>query len=287
MAEPKAQDPDAGDPIAAEVRAGDRDRFDAAQAAEAEVRADLITLYALNLELARTPWRVSEPQLGAMRLQWWADLCLAAETGETPRGNPLVERVSGLIQRRRPPQDVLRRLIEARLRELDETPMESAAARDAFLEGTGGACMRLAAWIASGGGEDPARDQAAEDLGYAHGAAGLLRAIPAFAAQERLMLPSPAGALIPMAEIARGETPAALREACRGLAEAALARLAAARAQAKALDGSAAPAFLAAWRSERTLKAALRADLDAFRDFAPESEFRRRASLVWAGLRGW
>ncbi|MEO1329250.1 MAG: squalene/phytoene synthase family protein, partial [Pseudomonadota bacterium] len=126
----------APDPIDEEVRAADRDRYDAARAAEAPARADLVTLYALNLELARTPWRVSEPQLGAMRLQWWADLFEAAETGAAPRGAPLVERISDWVRRRRPPQALLRALAEARLRELDDTPMESAEALDAFLSGT-------------------------------------------------------------------------------------------------------------------------------------------------------
>lgn len=281
------QTPTAADPIVDELRTADRDRYDTAMLAPEPARGRLLTLYALNLELARTPWRVSEPQLGAMRLQWWADLCLAAETGEIPRGNPLVERVGAWIEAQRPPQARLRALIEARLRELDATPMESQAACDAFLEGTAGQCLALAAWAADGGRDDPARDAAAAALGYAQGAAGLLRAIPAYAAQERLMIPPTAGAVIPLADVARGETPTALREACAALATRGLERLATARAGRAAVSAAAAPAFLAAWRAEAALRAALKPDFDAFRDLAPESEFRRRASLTWAGLTGW
>lgn len=275
------------DPIEAEVAEVDRDRAEAAELAPPETRRDLLTLYALNLELARTPWRVSEPQLGAMRLQWWADLLQAAETGETPRGNPLVERVAEWSARLRPPPDWLREMIEARLRELDETPMESAAALDAFLTGSAGAVMRLAAWIATGGGADPQRDRIAADLGWAQGAAALLRAIPAHAARERLMIPPEPGDLVPLAEIARGRTPDALRRGCARLAETAREKLSAARAARRGLDPAAAPALLAAWRAEPALRAAQKPELDVFLDFAPESEFRRRARLVWAGAFGW
>ena len=55
------------------VRTQDPDRFGATLVARPEDRPALITLYALNLEIARAPFQSAEPMLAEMRLQWWRD----------------------------------------------------------------------------------------------------------------------------------------------------------------------------------------------------------------------
>ena len=55
------------------LRQHDPDRFGAVLVAEARDRPALVTLYALNLEIARAPFQSAEPMLAEMRLQWWVD----------------------------------------------------------------------------------------------------------------------------------------------------------------------------------------------------------------------
>src|SRR3954466_2319838 len=60
--------------IAALVRRHDPDRFLTPLFAPPERRDALLTLYALNHELARAREAVSEPPLALIRLQWWREV---------------------------------------------------------------------------------------------------------------------------------------------------------------------------------------------------------------------
>ena len=62
-----------GDTVRRIARSGDPDRALAALFAPRETRADLLALYAFNVELARIAEQVTEPELGAIRLQWWRE----------------------------------------------------------------------------------------------------------------------------------------------------------------------------------------------------------------------
>ncbi|WP_313353305.1 squalene/phytoene synthase family protein, partial [Paracoccus sp. (in: a-proteobacteria)] len=53
------------------LREHDPDRFGICLMVASEVRPKLLTLYALNLELARAPLASTEPLIAEMRLQWW------------------------------------------------------------------------------------------------------------------------------------------------------------------------------------------------------------------------
>ncbi|MFD2815021.1 squalene/phytoene synthase family protein [Paracoccus aerius] len=66
------------------VRSQDPDRFGAALVANPQDRPALITLYALNLEIARAPFQSGEPLLAEMRLQWWVDRLAEMGTGRPP-----------------------------------------------------------------------------------------------------------------------------------------------------------------------------------------------------------
>lgn len=67
--------------IAEGLRTADPDRFGAALVAPEKARAQLWTLYALNLELARAPLQSNEPLIAEMRLQWWVDQLHKASLG--------------------------------------------------------------------------------------------------------------------------------------------------------------------------------------------------------------
>lgn len=278
-------------PLAEHVRHGDPDRFAASLFAPQDTREPLYTLYAFNLELARTAWKVSEPQIGVIRLRWWRDVIEEIFEGRPPRAHELVTPLARLIRETRvdapPPRAAFEALIDARLRDLDPAPMAARAEFDAYVNDTSGALLRLAAWTLSGGRETPAMIDAARDAGYAYGVASLFRATPELAARGRLMLPPLDGdGPIDLNAVMSGETPEGLRRSVRRLARHAIDRLTLARSRRSELPPRATPAFLAGWRSDAILTAASRADLDVFRDFGPESEFRRRAGLLWRGWTG-
>lgn len=55
------------------LRDHDPDRFGICLLAPPKARPKLLTLYALNLELARAPLASNEPLIAEMRLQWWIE----------------------------------------------------------------------------------------------------------------------------------------------------------------------------------------------------------------------
>lgn len=74
---------------AALVRRYDPDRYFAILLAPAARREALFALHACELELARIPERVSEPMLGAIRLQWWRESLEGIAEGR-PRRHEIV-----------------------------------------------------------------------------------------------------------------------------------------------------------------------------------------------------
>jgi phytoene/squalene synthetase len=253
----------------------------------------LFALYGYNLEAARAPWKVSDPQIGVMRLRFLLDMAEGAYQGQSPLAHEIGEPIHSLITDTKPPQALMTQIVETRMRDLDPAPMESAEAFDAYVDGTAGALMRLAVHVCLAGAaphdaavETDSVAALAGEVGRAQGVAMMLAASVELAARGRAMLPGAAGRTLDPEPLARGETTAEWREAAAQVAAPALARLKAARARSGEIPAGASPALLAAWRAERILKAALRPSLDMLRDLGPESPFRRRASLLARGLTG-
>jgi 15-cis-phytoene synthase len=63
------------------VRSGDKDTFLSILFAPAETQPHLFALHAFVVEVARIPQLVSEPQIGEIRLQWWADTLTSISQG--------------------------------------------------------------------------------------------------------------------------------------------------------------------------------------------------------------
>lgn len=139
-------------PLAHEVRRADEDRWLASRFAPAGVRDDLIALYALNYELARTAEVVSQPALGDIRLAWWREAIAEIYEGRTPRAHPVVDALA--MRRQRWPREALDALIDARGRDLDATLFADEAAFAGYLDATAGQVMRLA--LTACGAEMPA-----------------------------------------------------------------------------------------------------------------------------------
>lgn len=250
------------DACAVLVRLGDPDRFLAVMAAPVTVRAQLLPLYAFNLELARAAWVTKEPLIAEMRLQWWRDVVENAASGAA-RAHEVAGPLHDLIRDFGLPVAVLDGLIAARRWDVGREAFVDLAALEAYIEATGAGLMWLAARAlgAPDQAEGPVRG-----YGWAAGVAGYLRAVPELVARGRVPLPEGVD--------------------LAGLAGMGLDRLAAARAGRKAVPMEVAPALLAGWQAGAIL-AQVRADPAAVLEGRLGlSEFSRRGRLVWQAFSG-
>lgn len=167
------------------ARQADPDRAIAALFAPSPVRDDLFALFALNGELARIAEQVSEPGLGAIRLQWWRDALERAETGETT-GHPVADAFGDVLARRNLSRERIAGLIDARSFDIGETVMPDTRTLDAYLFDTTGGLFALAAEIVGAKGEN--QSLIAQAAGQAYGRVRVMRSLPALAAKGRTYL---------------------------------------------------------------------------------------------------
>lgn len=169
------------------VRRGDPDRYFATLFAPAGERADLFALYAFSHEIARIRELVSEPLPGEIRLQWWRDM-LQGETRGDVRANPLAAALDDAIVRNRLPRPALVDLIDARVFDLYDDPMNSLKDLEGYCGETSSAIIRLACLILANG-RDPGAAEAAGHAGVAYAMVGLMRALPWHARRGQVYLP--------------------------------------------------------------------------------------------------
>ena len=175
--------------VRAIARAGDPDRALSALFAPRDERADLFALYAFNVELARVAEQVSEPELGAIKLQWWREAIDKAASGETT-GHPVADAFGDVVRRRALAPERIAALIDARAFDVAPRIMPDLASLEAYLRDTAGALFVLSASIL--GVQNGVVEQAAHAAGLAYGLTGLMRALPVHAAGGRLYLPADA-----------------------------------------------------------------------------------------------
>ena len=169
------------------AREADPDRSIAASFAPRGPRADLFALYAFNAELARVAELVSEPGLGAIRLQWWREAIERAANGEAT-GHPVADAVGDLLGRGKVSRERIVGLIDARGFDVETRIMPDGAALDAYLHDTAAALFALAAETM--GVKNASVEQAATAGGTAYGLTGLVRALPVHAARGLVFLPA-------------------------------------------------------------------------------------------------
>lgn len=131
-----------------------------------KTRADVVALYALNVELSRVAATVSDPMMGEIRLTWWREAFEHIAAGKPPRRHPVVEALGGFDPM------ALEVLPEGRFADLDAEPFADDAALLAYVDGTAGAVMALAARRL----DAKARFQEVRGAARAFGLAGLWRA---------------------------------------------------------------------------------------------------------------
>jgi len=136
---------DSEDDLDQTVRRADPDRWLASRlVADAEQRADVVALYAFNIELARIAEQVTEPLMGEIRLTWWREAVEELFAGRPARGHPVVQALGLAIRRRNLSQAPLEAMIEARFADFEPGSLADAAAVEAYVDGTAGALMALA-----------------------------------------------------------------------------------------------------------------------------------------------
>jgi len=261
---------------AAIVEKADPDRFLSAMTAPEEGRAALFPIYAFNVEVARAPWVVSEPQLAEIRLQWWRDAIAEIFAGATPRRHEVVEPLAEVIRSANLPRWPFEALIDARAFDIYADGHAGRAAFDAYIDATSGGLMRLAV---AASGADAA--ELAGHIGWAHGAAGVIRALPTLWSAGRDPLPIPGG--LPRQDVLNGQMPDAVADVIRSIAQDGLQRLQ--QADRPKLNDKAKAALRSAWRSEAVLRAALNDPAVIFTG-VETSEFRRKGSLLIRTLTG-
>lgn len=268
------------------VKRVDPDRFLLAVAAPAESRPALFALYAFNAEVAKTREVVSEAMLGDIRLQWWREAIEECYSGRARR-HEVVRPLAEAIAAHNPDRSLFDALIDARARDLDDAPIESLEAFEAYAEATSGNLIRLAARMLDA--EETAESaEAARHVGIAYALVGQIRALPFTLPHRRTMLPRgplrAAGAdeqllykAAPAPEIAAG---------VRTLLDAADRHLKDARALRADVPRAATPAFLAARLAQAYVTQLRRRGGDPFDGRLETRPPMRILSLIWGAKTG-
>lgn len=163
------------------MRRVDEDRWLASRFANAAQRARLMSLYALNYEIARVAETIREPALGDIRFAWWRD---ALDPGAR-LAHPTLQAFLALWPEPAARETMQRMIAARRGADLSPTPFGSLDAMETYCDETAGALISVAA-LGCGAELDPAFADAA---GRAWGLSGLLRAAPHWAARGRTLLP--------------------------------------------------------------------------------------------------
>lgn len=267
----------------AALRETDRDRYLACLLAPAEKRGSLAALYAFNAEIARVRDVVREALPGEIRLQWWRDLLEGDAHGDAA-ANPLAAGLLACVAEHRLPVAVLTDMIEARIFDVYNDPMESRAAFEGYAGETASALIQLASLILDPENA-PKSAEAAGHAGVAQTVAGALLLLPIHRRRGQVYLPADllaATGLTPEVLLDGGDKVAAARavEAFVGLGRDHLAK-------ARAANGVSAgnrAAFLPAALVSPILHAAEKAGADALERALQPAQWRRQW-WMWRAMR--
>ena len=268
------------------LRRDDRDRWLASLFVPQALRPHIHALYAFSLEIARVREIVSEPLLGEIRFQWWRDALDG--TGEAgAKANPVAAALLDTIARFSLPKAPLLELIDARLRDLYDDPVESPAALKSYTEATCANLFRLATQILDGE-EVAAGLGVAGHAGIAYGITGLLRALPWHCVRGQVFVPAEIlrahGA--EHDDLASGRASPAVLAALADLRATARARLDTFDARLHSLPEKSRPAFLAVCLCEPYLRLMEKPGYDPFKTVIELPQWRRQW-ILWSAASRW
>ena len=158
------------------VNRDDRDRYLTTIFVPSSSQNPLWALWAFNQEVAKIRENVSEPMLGEIRLQWWADALMELKADEV-REHPVCQALHQ-VKLDETIVSLLSETITARKMDVfDEGPADFAALC-AYGDGVGGALQEAAYRILTSGNSKIEGIEAARALGRAWTMLGLVRALP-------------------------------------------------------------------------------------------------------------
>ena len=267
-----------------QVRRDDRDRYVATLLAPAAVREALFALYAFNMEIAKTRETVSEALLGEIRLQWWRETIDGIFDG-TPRQHQVVTALDRAIRTHDLPRTPFEALIDARARDLDDTPFADLAALERYAEATTANLHDLALHCLEI--PDTITHDAARHVAIAWCLIGLLRSVPYHASQRRLYLPQAQldAAGVGAEDVFHGRFSDGLGEVIRQVAGRAREHLAAARRLRQSVPKNGRRLLLYAVLAERYADALTRAGFNPFGADLSLGELERPLALIWHAWR--
>lgn len=270
------------DPLAADLRTGDADRFYTAMFAAPAPRKRLLALYAFNLEVARTRERVSEPMLGQIRLQWWREALDEMAAGQV-RNHPVCTALNDWLGDGFPAEVRTRldAILAARELDLEDSAFPTLDSFRDYAAATGGTLLELGlhATGTAGRGMEPV----ARHVGTAYAITGLIRAIPFAGTVGRMLIPQDVLAGVGATDSASRRDPERMREAVRVLADQAAESLLAARKTARGVRvrGAARPVLLHRALAEMYLNRIRRAGHDLSSPRLDPDNFNRISRLLF------
>jgi phytoene synthase len=149
----------------------DRERYLTALFAQSSAQPALFVLLAANHEIAKTAEVVSEPMIGAIRLQWWRDSLDGIEAG-TPRTHEVITPLFDIVTATPALLSDLRGVIDARDADLEGEAPEDLNALIEYADGTGGNLHRALARVLGGAPELGGR------IGRLWAVVGMMRGLP-------------------------------------------------------------------------------------------------------------
>ncbi len=130
-----------------QVRGADPDRWLATRfIADPLARADVITLYAYDSELARAPRASANPLIAEIRLTWWREALDEIFDGGPVRRHPVAEALAVVVRRHHLPREPLEAMIDARIEALEIEPFDATLA-ERWADQVGGSAATLAGMI--------------------------------------------------------------------------------------------------------------------------------------------
>lgn len=246
------------------VRRFDRDRFLTALFCPSDRRADLLALYAFNIEIAGVREAVSEPLLGHIRIQWWRDALDGIYEGDPP-AHHVAGPLSRAVRRHRLQRERFETLLAARAQDIESVQPPTMQALESYAEATSATITHLALQVV--GTAAGAALEAGRHVGVAWALTGLLRALPLHVAERRICLPVAAcrDAGIDVDALFNGAPQPGMARAVAEVAAAARDHLAAARVLRRNCPRVAVPALLPAVLAGIYLDRLQRAGFDPFR----------------------
>ncbi len=267
----------------ATLRDNDRDRYLACLLSPESKRGALAALYAFNAELARIRDLVHEPLPGEVRMQYWRDLLEGSAHGST-QANPIASALLSAVETHRLPPKTLVDMIDARIFDLYDDPMEARVSLEGYAGETASALIQLASLVLAPE-EAAVSAEAAGHAGVAQAVAGLLLLMPLHRHRGQLYIPVEiltATGLDRDAFLAGEDQPriSAAIEAFAGLGRDHLAK-----ARSVAIPQAVFSAFLPVALAEPVLVNAQKLGSGLFERTLQRSQLRRQAAMLFALMR--